>query len=167
MKKVLYVVLSMLVFGLLAVPAMALDAQPTEGGDTVCLNVTIEPIGEFTIENHFNDIVIADCDDFTDTFDLGYIQTTVCTNQPWQLWGHWENVCDEGQGMAFPADWMIWWSTGGGAYAPLTQDENGQVMDSGDCDDVIYTYEFELTGPDICDLPGLYNGEVEFWLGPA
>jgi len=166
MKKVLYVVFALLAFGLLAAPAFALTGMPPETANSYTLNVTIDPIGEFSITPYFNDIEIASCDDFADNYNLGYITASICTNQNWQLWGHWENQADEGTGMPFPADWMIWYVAPSGPTA-LTTDENGQLLDEGECGDYSYNYNFLLSGPNICSLPGLYQAEIEFYLGPA
>lgn len=164
MIRVMTIILAALAFVILAVPAMA---QP-EAGDVVCLNVTIMPIGEYAIDNFFNDIVIDECEDFdAGYFDLGFILYSVCTNMPWQLTGHWENVCDDNPEIPFPADWMIWKSDGDEAFTPLTQDEAEEILDSGDCGEFEGDYFFQLTGPDICDAPGEYHGEIEFHLGPA
>lgn len=157
---------AILAFVVFAVPAMA---QPPEGGDAVCLNVTIMPIGEYSIENFFNDIVIDECEDFDlGYFDLGYIQYNVCTNMPWQLTGHWEYSCDDEPQLPFPQDWMIWKSNGEDQFTQLTLNEEEEVLDKGDCGDFEdLDYFFLLTGPDICDAPGEYHGEIEFHLGPA
>lgn len=164
MIRVLTIFAACLAFVLLAVPAMA---QP-EAGDVVCLNVTIMPIGEYEIDNYFNDILIDECEDFDlGYFDLGFIEYYVCTNMPWQLTGHWENVCDDNPEIPFPQDWMIWWSDGLTEWDPLTQDEAEEVLAFGDCGEIDGFEYFLLTGPDICDAPGEYHGEIEFHLGPA
>jgi len=167
MKKVLYVVLAVAALVLLAVPAFALEGMPPEPENTsYCLNVTIDPIADFSITPYFNDIVIEDESDFADNYNLGYITTFVSTNMPWQLWCHWENACDDGDGMAFPENWMIWYVSPNGP-TPITTSENGQLLDEGDCEEAQYNYNFLLTGPNICDVPGLYQAEIEFFLGPA
>lgn len=166
MTRLITIIAALMAFAVFSVPAMA---QP-EGGDDVCLNVTIMPIGEFEIFNHFRDIVIDECSDFDDGyFMLGTITYSVCTNMPWQLTGHWENSCDDEPQIPFPEDWMIWWSRAFNAtgWMPLTQSENEQVLDAGGCGHYRRVRLFCLTGPDICDAPGEYHGEIEFHIGPA
>lgn len=158
-------IVAVLAFFALAIPAMA--QPPTEGGDAVCLHVQIDPIGEYTIENYFNDVVIDDCDDFADSYNLGYILYGVCTNMPWQLYGHWEYSCDEEANEPFPLDWQIWSSDDGvTGWLPLTTSETPDLLDSGDCDQFEgRDWHFALTGPDVCDEPGDYYGELEVFLG--
>lgn len=159
------VLFAILAFAVFAVPAMA--QPPTEGGDVVCLHVQIDPVGEYEIENYFNDVLIEDCGDFADSYNLGYILYGVCTNMDWQLYAHWENSCDDEPEFPFPEDWQIWQSDNGvDGWTALSNTEVSDLLDEGDCEDFVdRDWHFALTGPDVCDEPGDYYGEIEIFLG--
>jgi len=175
MRRMLLVMAMLVALFIVAAPAFAIVQPPVH--DDCYVFVTIEPIGEWSVECFMSDVVYDECEDFDFPAFLGYIEYCVCANVPWELRASWENASDEfGEEPIFcpvPEDWMVQESGDGIFYFDLLRSEDGefgfegptQLLTSGDCGDFCDFWYFQLVGPDICDEPCFYVIELDINLG--
>lgn len=177
MKKALLLLVALLAFALISLPAFAGGGGDDGGGveetvEVFCdFDVFIAELADFDVECYINSVVIDDCDDFLPFYNIGYVEYSVCSNVPWALTGYWdfddENP-DETE-LPFPEDWVIWYAypDSPSEFYVFPEDEDGTaLLDEGDCDDFEdRIINFGFSGPDICDPAGEYGATIWFFLG--
>lgn len=180
MRKALLLLVAVLALLICALPAMADYKPPVDPLEiSVCcdFDVVIEEIAEFDIECDLCDIILDEQCDFGPWYNIGCVTYFVSTNMPWAFTGYWVNGADlededPEEILEFPEDWDLWWVLGVDQdiedfeVLPL-EDEGAVVFDEDECGEFTGFVCFGLTGPDICDPPGVYNSVLCFFLGPV